>query len=296
MTNTITDDVRGRLFAVAYRLLGSAHDAEDAVSEGLLRWQQLSDENRARVREPLAWLTRVVSRVCLDQLKSARVRREHYQGVWLPEPVLDTARLPDDPMAVNPADRVTMDDSVSFAFMVALERLSPAERVSFILHDVFGVPFAEVAETVGRSPAACRQSAVSARRNLRLERRFDVTTVERDHIVAAFLDACRGGDLTALVKVLHPDVVAVADGGGVVHAALKPVVGSTAVAKYLIGSMRLQERNSGVTPAYVIRSVNGRSGIVVSVGDHVVGTVDVSITDGVITRVHMQVNPDKLRR
>ncbi|MCO8276877.1 RNA polymerase sigma factor SigJ [Actinoplanes sp. TRM 88003] len=294
MTINITDAVRRRLFAVAYRLLGSVHDAEDAVGEGVLRWQQLSEENRARVREPLAWLTRVVSRVCLDQLKSARVRRERYQGVWLPEPVLGAGGPADDSMTVDPADRVTLDDSVSYAFMVALERLSPAERVSFILHDVFGVPFDEVAETVGRSPAACRQSAVSARRHLRLERRFDVTTVDRDHVVAAFLDACRGGDLAALVKVLHPDVEAVADGGGVVHAALKPVVGSTAVAKYLLGSMRLQENNSAVPPAYAIRALNGRNGIVVSIGGHIVGTVDVSITDGVITRILMQVNPDKL--
>ncbi|MFG1923283.1 RNA polymerase sigma factor SigJ [Cryptosporangium sp. NPDC048952] len=295
MTFGITDEVRGRLFGVAYRLLGSAHDAEDAAGEGVLRWQQLSDENRARVREPLAWLTRVVSRICLDQLKSARAKREQYQGVWLPEPVLESGRAYEDSMAVDPADRVTMDDSVSFAFMVALERLSPAERVSFILHDVFGVPFADVAEAVGVSAAACRQSAVSARKNLRRQRRFDVATDQRDTVVAAFLDACRGGDLAALIRVLHPEAVAVADGGGAVRAALKPIVGNEAVARYLIRSLQLQEKKAVDTPTYAIRSVNGRSGIVVEVDGHLVGTVDISIADGTVTGVYLQVNPDKLR-
>ena len=282
-------ELRRRLLAVAYPMVGSHHDAEDVVHEGLARWHQLTDAQRAVVEEPLAWLTKVVSRICLDQLRSARARREQYRGIWLPEPQLD-GRGPADP-----ADRVTLDDSVSYAFLVALEKLTPPERVSFVLHDVFGVPFAEIAETVGRSAAACRQLAVSARRRLAAERRVDVAGAERDRVVAAFLDACRGGDLRPLVELLDPDVVSVADGGEQVRAARKPVVGAEAVAGYLLGLTAAQQRWApAARPTMSLEQINGRTGIVVRSGDAVLGTIDLEIVGQRVTRIAMQVNPDKL--
>ena len=168
---------RGRLLAVAYRLLGSYHDAEDAVQEALIRWEQLGPQGRQNIREPLAWLTRVVSRICLDQLGSARARRERYTGVWLPEPVpgalpLEGAGLPVPDEVTDPADVVTLDESVSMALLFAMEQLSSAERVSLILHDVFGLSFGEIADVVGRTPHACRQLASSARRQLRSRPRY----------------------------------------------------------------------------------------------------------------------------
>ncbi len=283
---------RQRLQAIAYRLLGSTHDAEDAVSEGLLRWHRLTDEERGAVREPVAWLTTAVSRICLDQLRSARARREQVAGIELPEPRLADA-VAAGGAPVDPADAVSLDDSVSFAFLVALQRLTPAERVSFLLHDVFGMPFAEVADVVGRTPAACRQLASSARRNLREERRFDVSGAERDQVVTAFLDACRGGDLQRLIGLLDPQVRSVADGGTAVHVARRPVVGAEAVARYLLGVVAGQRRR-GAEPTASVEPVNGRAGIVVRDGGSVVGTLDLSVAGGRVTRVFIQVDPQKL--
>jgi RNA polymerase sigma-70 factor (ECF subfamily) len=284
---------RARLHAIAYRMLGSTHDAEDAVAETLLRWHRLPETERAGIREPQAWLTTVVGRVCLDALGSARARREEAAGVWLPEPRLS------DPLAsggtpVDPADAVTLDDTVSFAFLVALERLSPAERVSFLLHDVFGVPFAEIAEVVGRTPAACRQLATSARRHVRDERRFDVVGEERDRVVRAFLDACRGGDLDRLVGLLDPGVTSVADGGTSVRVARRPVVGAATVARYLLGVLAGQRRRLGTEPVATVEPVNGRSGVVVRAGGTVVATIDLGVRDGLVTRLYLQVDPAKL--
>ena len=219
-------------------------------------------------------------------MKSARVQREQYRGIWLPEPQLgDSALGPADP-----ADRVTLDDSVSYAFLVAMEKLTPPQRVSFILHDVFGVPFAEIADTVGRSAAACRQLAVTARAHLSAEPRFDVAGAERDRVVAAFLDACRGGDLRRLVAVLDPDVVSVADGGEQIRVARRPVVGAEAVARYLLGVLAMQGRRATMS----LEQVNGRIGIVVRDGAALLGTVDLAIVGRRVARIAIQVNPEKL--
>ncbi len=284
---------RRRLHAVAYRMLGSTHDAEDAVAEALLRWHRLGDADRAAVREPLAWLTTVVGRVCLDVLGSARARREEAAGVWLPEPRLHDPVSPGG-VPVDPADAVTLDDTVSFAFLVALERLSPAERVSFLLHDVFGVSFPEIAEVVGRTPAACRQLAASARRHVRDERRYDVAGEERDRVVRAFLDACRGGDLDRLVGLLDPDVTSVADGGSSIRVARRPVVGAETVARYLFGVLAGQRRRLDSEPTATVEPVNGRSGVVVRVDGTVVATIDLAVRDGLVTRLYLQVDPEKL--
>ena len=283
---------RSRLQAIAYRMLGSTHDAEDAVAEALLRWHRLPAEERSAVREPLAWLTTVVSRLCLDQLGSARARREQAAGAWLPEPRLSDPLAPAG--AADPADVVTLDDTVSFAFLVALERLSPAERVSFLLHDVFGVPFPEIAGVVGRTPAACRQLATSARRRVREEQRYDVAGEERDRVVRAFLDACRGGDLDRLVSLLDPEVTSVADGGTSIRVAGRPVVGAVSVARYLLGVMTTQRRLLGVDPEATVEPVNGRSGVVIRLGDTVLGTIDLAVRDGRVTRLYLQVDPEKL--
>lgn len=287
------------LFGVAYRLLGSAQDAEDAIQDGQIRWQQLPDGDRALIREPLAWLTRVVSRICLDQLGSARVRRERYAGIWLPEPV--PGRI--DPLlssasvraAGDPADAVTRDESVSMALLVVMEQLNPGERVALILHDVFGLPFAEIATIVGRSPDACRQLASTARRHVRSGPRFAASGTDRDRVVAAFARACMGGDLVALAQVLDPDVVSRSDGGGIVSAGTRPIHGLERVARLLVGLVR---RGLPGEPAITWRlaPVNGRTGLVIEASGAVVSVIDLAVRDGRVAELAAVANPDKLTR
>jgi RNA polymerase sigma-70 factor (ECF subfamily) len=289
-----------QLFGMAYRMLGSVHDAEDALQEGFRRWQELAAEQRSLIREPAAWLTRVISRICLDELGTARARRQSYTGFWLPEPVLGAAAGgavdvlgAQRSQAADPADVVTLDESVSMALLVAMEQLSPAERVSLILHDVFGVPFAEIAGIVGRTPQASRQLATSARRNIRRQPRFDVAGAERDQVVLAFAKACRDGDVEALAAVLDPKVVSRADGGPVVMVARKPVVGAVAVARYLLGVLNRRHELGGPIEA-TIEAVNGRTGLVVRQAGQIVGVVDLAIAGGLVAEITLLVNPEKL--
>ncbi len=287
------------LFGVAYRLLGSAQDAEDAIQEGQIRWQELPDGDRELIRAPLAWLTRVVSRICLDQLGSARARREQYVGIWLPEPVpgqidplVSTARSRD---ASDPADAVTRDESVSMALLVVMEKLSPGERVALILHDVFGVPFGEIATIVDRSPEACRQLASAGRRHVRSGSRFSASGPERDSVVAAFVRACMGGDLLALAQVLDPNVVSRADGGGLVSAGTRPIRGLDRVARLLVGLVR---RGLPGDPdiTWRLAPVNGQTGLVIEAGGAIVSVIDLAIRDGRVVELATVVNPDKLTR
>lgn len=287
------------LFGVAYRLLGSAQDAEDAIQEGQIRWQQLPDGDRDLIREPLAWLTRVVSRICLDQLGSARTRREQYAGIWLPEPVpgrieplVSTAGSRD---ASDPADAVTLDESVSMALLVVMEKLSPGERVALILHDVFGVSFGEIATIVDRSPEACRQLASAGRRHVRSRPRFSASGPERDSVVAAFARACTGGDLLALAQVLDPDVVSRADGGGLVPAGSRPIHGVERVARLLVGLVR---RGFPGDPdiSWRFAPVNGQTGLIVEASGAVIGVMDLAVRDGRVAELAMVINPDKLTR
>ena len=296
MSVAVDDAERRRLLGVAYRMLGSLHDAEDAVQEGLVRWQQLGDEGRAQVREPAAWLTTVVSRVCLDALGSARARRERYTGVWLPEPV--PGAVLGDPgvgpaAGPDPADVVTLEESVSMALLVAMEQLSAAERVALILHDAFGLPFDDVAEVVGRTPQACRQLATSARRHLRGEPRYAASGPDRDAVVAAFARACEDGDLAALAQVLDPRVVVRSDGGGVVSAARRAVTGRDDAARFLLG-IAAKAVAGGLPVTTEVALVNGRSGLVVRTGDAVAAVVDVAVADGLVREVAIVVNPHKL--
>ncbi|WP_203136032.1 RNA polymerase sigma factor SigJ [Microbacterium sp. JZ31] len=277
---------RPALRGLAYRMLGNLSDADDAVQDAFLRWVRLGADQRARIDNPGAWMMRVTSRICLDMLGSARVRRETYVGPWLPEPV--PVGMPAG-HAGDPLDRVTLDDSVSMALQVVLHTLTPAERVAFVLHDVFELPFAQIADTVGRSVEATRQLASSARRKVRA-RTDDAAPRERhDEVAAAFAAATGTGDFDALVAVLDPDVTLTSDGGGKVSAARRPVLGAANVARFILGVLT-QRPHVRVSP---IATADGL-GFVVSED----GVVDTVIVLGVrgerVSDVWLVRNPDKL--
>ncbi|GGD87824.1 RNA polymerase sigma factor SigJ [Microbacterium murale] len=279
---------RRTLLALAYRMLGTVADAEDAVQETYVRWYRQSDADRERIENPAAWLTRVASRICLDMLGSARARRERYVGEWLPEPLPGesaiAAAVPTDPL-----ERITLDESVSVALMVVLESLTPAERVAFVLHDVFAMPFAEIAETVGRTPEATRQLASQARRRIRERRAGAASRQQHDAVARAFAEATMTGQLSALIALLDPDVVLVSDGGGKVSAARRPVVGADRVARFLLGLPHLEPTaitEPTLTPeglAFLV-TIDGRADSVISV----------DVTGERITDVYIVRNPDKL--
>ena len=216
---------RRQLINLAYRLLGSLAEAEDAVQETYARWYAMSRQQQDAIESPGAWLTTVASRICLDLLGSARARRERYVGEWIPEPLPDpTEWISGRPggATADPADRVTLDESVSMAFLVVLESMTPAERVAFILHDVFGYSFAEVAEITGRTPAACRQLASSARRRIRASQPPAAPTARQAGIVRDFRQAWEAKDIDALIGLLDPGATVVADGGGLVERRVAP--------------------------------------------------------------------------
>lgn len=285
MTGTDTAELaeheRRHLFGVAYRLLGTVADAEDAVQETFLRWEQA---DRDAIQNPRGWLTTVLTRYCLDQLRSARARRETYVGTWLPEPLVE------DDAVTDPAERVALDESVSLAMLVVLETLSPAERAVFVLHDVFGMGFDELAAVVGRTPAACRQLASRARRHVEERRpRFDPDASEQRRVVAAFLEASARGDLEALLPLLDPSVVLRADGGGKVRAAGRPVHGAERVAGVLLAGRRWFPELAGRMVA-----VNGGTGALMTSRDEVLAVVGVTVAGGRITEIDLVANPDKL--
>lgn len=285
---------RAALTNLAYRLLGSLADAEDAVQETYARWSALSPEQRDAIRSPGGWLTTVVSRVCLDQLGSARARREQYVGAWLPEPVPSRSELGHAATTVSdPADHITMDESIDMAFLVMLDAMTPAERVAFLLHDVFRYPFTEVADIVGRTPGACRQLASSARQRVRRSRRASLPVHDRRAVVRDFKRAWETMDVAALIRLLDPSVTVVADGGGRVAASLTPIRGGAHVADYLVA---LADRAGGVDLRE--RSVNGQPGLVAVAGTATVAVYafDVAAGRGEGRLRHMWVvrNPDKL--
>ena len=216
---------RRQLINLTYRLLGSLAEAEDAVQETYARWYAMSRQQQDAIESPGAWLTTVASRICLNLLGSARARRERYVGEWIPEPLPErTEWISGRPggTTADPADRVTLDESVSMAFLVVLESMTPAERVAFILHDVFRYPFAEVAEIVGRTPAACRQLASSARRRIRAAQAPAAPAARQAGVVRAFKQAWEAKDIDALIGLLDPDATAIADGGGLAATFLRP--------------------------------------------------------------------------
>lgn len=276
------------LIALAFRMLGTMAEAEDAVQETYVRWYRLSQKDRDAIEVPRAWLTRAASRVCLNVLASARHRRERYVGPWLPEPV-PAHTFPADIGAADPLDRVTLDESVSTALLLVLETMTPAERVAFVLHDVFAVPFGEIADIVGRSPAACRQLATSARRRVEQGRNRQAPRAEHDRIVRAFADAARAGDLAGLIAVLDPEVVLRSDGGGVVNAARHPVIGADKVGRFLLGAVA---KNS--TAEVLDQQTPDGLGFALWNEGRVFGIATIEVHAGVVTGVHLVMNPQKL--
>jgi RNA polymerase sigma factor (sigma-70 family) len=282
---------RRQLINVAYRLLGSLAEAEDAVQETYARWYALTPVQRDAIDSPGAWLTTVTSRICLDQLGSARARRERYVGPWIPEPLPEpTEWVSGGGPPADPADRVTLDESVSMAFLVVLESMTPAERVAFILHDVFGYPFAEIAGIVGRTPAACRQLASSDRRRSRAAHRPAAPTARQSALVRDFGKAWQASDIAALVALLDPDAVITSDGGGQAIAARHPVKGAGLVSRFLAG---IAAHADDLTVAE--RTVNGQPGLIAQRGGTTVTVLAFGIEGDRITRIWAIRNPDKLR-
>jgi RNA polymerase sigma-70 factor (ECF subfamily) len=280
------EELRPRLLRVAYCQLGSLADAEDVVQEA---WLRLERTDAGAIEDLGAWLTTVVGRLGLDALGSARVRRESYVGPWLPDPLVGQPAPEADP-----ADRVTLDESVSLALLLVLERLSPAERTAFVLHDVFGYAFDEVAQIVGSTPEATRQLASRARRHVAEQRpRRPGTAQEQRRLVEAFTAAAGGGDVGALLAVLDPDVVMRSDGGGKVTAGRKPLVGADRVSRAVIALAR-----NNITEPGLVRpvQVNGLPGLLLVGDDGAVDSViSFSVDAGRIVSIHIQRNPDKLR-
>jgi RNA polymerase sigma-70 factor, ECF subfamily len=282
---------RRRLLGLAYRMLGSMAEAEDAVQEAYLRWH---DTDRDRIEEPRAFLTTTTTRICLDVLKSARVKREEYVGPWLPDPVTDTASL-------APDAQTELAEDLSVALLLALERLSPLERAAFLLHDVFDYSFAQVAEALGRNEAACRQLAARARTHVRERRPPGVApakgapgNVDPKHaeLLSAFMAASRSGDLQALTSLLASDARIVTDGGGKVAAALNVIEGAHRVSAFLAGVVR-----KGWTDEMSVRveTINGLPGLLLNGPNGLIQTTAFEIDDGVVTAIYIVRNPDKLR-
>lgn len=279
------EELRPRLLRIAYSQLGSVAEAEDVVQEAWLRLQRTGETT---INNLPAWLTTVVSRLALDALGSAQARRERYVGPWLPDPLVDAAV--DD---ADPADRVTLDESVSLALLFVLERLTPAERTAFILHDVFGYAFEEIGEVVGRTPTAARQLASRARRRVVESRpRQSGTPEQQRRAVEAFAGAAGGGDLHALLEVLDPDVVMRSDGGGRVQASRVPLVGADRVSRALVALARTY---AGRSDAHFV-DVNELPGLLmVNRDDGQVSVLAFTVDGGRITTIHIQRNPEKLR-
>ena len=276
---------RDLLFAVAYRMLGTVADAEDAVQDTWIRW---SSATRDSVAEPKAYLVRIVTNTALDRLRLAKVRRESYVGPWLPEPLLTGPDL---------ADRAELAESVSVAMLVVLESLTPEERAVFLLREVFGFRHGEIAETLGRSEAGVRQLAHRAREHVQARRpRFEVDSAQQREVTERFLAAATGGDLNELMAVLAPDVVMVSDGGGKAQAARQPIVGAAKVAMFLQGITG--RPYMGIEPgdiAIETVAINGSTGLLVTARGHVIGAATVVVAADMITAIRLVANPDKLR-
>jgi RNA polymerase sigma-70 factor (ECF subfamily) len=271
------EQARPRLLRLAYSELGDIGEAEDVVQEA---WLRLVRSGPGTIENLDGWLTTVVARLALDRLRSARARRETYVGPWLPEPLSD-----------DPADRVTLDESVSYALLTVLERLSPAERTAFVLHDVFDVPFGDIAGVVGRTPDAVRQLASRARAHVRRERpRFAASRDEHERVVRAFAHAVAEGNLENLVAVLDPDVVWTSDGGGRAVAARKPLRGAARVARAWVALRRKLVHEAAET------TINGQLGLVLPSGDGNRAALSFVVSGGRITRIDVVRNPEKLRR
>lgn len=273
----VFEGLRPRLIGVAYGLLGTLPEAEDAVQDAWIRLQRTDLET---IEDLTGWLVTTTSRLALDVLRSARHRREAYVGPWLPEPV---------ETAPDPAEAVSLADSLSWAMLVVLETLSPAERAAFVLHDVFGLPFDELARVLGRTPAACRKLASRARTHVEERRpRFDADPEQHRDLVDAFVQATSSGDLAGLLRLLDPEAVLVSDGGGRVSAALRPIHGADKIARFLIG---VDARYPDAVKRTTL--VNGGLALVMTSGGRVATVTALGIRAGRITTLDLVRNPDK---
>jgi RNA polymerase sigma-70 factor (ECF subfamily) len=272
---------RDLLMGVAYRMLGSVSDAEDMVQDAWLRWRDADG-----VDSPRGWLVRVVSRLCLDRLKSARVRREHYFGTWLPEPLVENH--------AEPASGGKVDESVSIALLLVLEKLSPVERAGFLLHDVFGYDFAEIAGILEKSEPACRKLVSRARERVRAERpRFPASHAEHEELLRRFLAACRGGEIEPLLNLFGEDVALYSDGGGKAAAVPSVLTDRVVIARFFIGIVRnLEAARYEIRPTYF----NGTPGVLFLVDGMLVTALSLDVRDGKIAAIFGHRNPDKLRK
>jgi len=267
---------RPLLMSIAYRMLGSRADAEDAVQETFLRYQA-GDEG---VESPKAYLTTIVTRLCIDHLRSARVQRESYVGQWLPEPVATTGT------------NIGMAESLSMAFVVILESLSPAERAAFLLHDVFDYDYAEIAEMTGKTEANCRQMVHRAKERITArQRRFDPSREETDRITARFLETTRSGDLSGLIRLFSDDAVMISDGGGKARAARNPVKGADSIARFVLGVI---EKNESLNLVHTLTEINSQPAFITTISGRIVYVTVLDIRDGLIRNLFIVANPDKL--
>lgn len=298
MTDEQFEKYRPLLFSIAYRMLGSAMDAEDIVQEAWLRYVRADQES---IESPKAYLSTIVTRLCINQLKSAREQREHYIGPWLPEPILTAGdRLaPEQPLTegvaltVSPAQHLSRFDSISMAFLVLLEQLTPAERAVFLLREVFDYEYAEIAAALDKSEAACRQLFSRARKHVAAHRpRFDSSATDQERLVKGFLQAVEAGDVAALTGMLAEDVVVWTDGGGKVFAALQPIHGRKNSANFILGARRLAP---GPFTAEVAM-VNGKPGILLRLeSGRVFLVIDIDVEGDQVRAFHIIGNPDKLQ-
>ncbi len=277
----IFDRHRSLLFSIAYRMLGSVMEAEDIVQESFLRWERADG---SEVRSPRAYLSAVATRLCMDHLRSARMRREQYVGPWLPEP-LPTGTESDV------AETAMLDESLSIAFLVLLESLSPVERAVFLLREVFDYDYPEVSHIVGKSEANCRQISHRAREAVAARRpRFEASHGQEENLTRRFIEACAAGDMEGLLGVPSEDITLWSDGGGRVRAALNPIQGSDRVSRFLFGIL------GKASPSIVIQqtSINGRPGIVGYMDENPMSVVTLDIAEERIQGIHIVVNPEKL--
>ncbi|MEU4539832.1 RNA polymerase sigma factor SigJ [Streptosporangium sp. NPDC023825] len=282
---------RARLEAIAYRLLGSANDAEDVVQDTFLRWQSA---DRALIETPEAWLTKVLTNICLNRLTSARARRETYVGQWLPEPVLAGDQM------LGPSDTVEQRESVSIAMITLMERLSAKERVVYVLREAFGYSHGEIAEVLDLTESNCQQIYRRAKQHLAADRRrVEVDAAAARKIVEEFLAAALSGRTDSLVRMLTDDAIHVGDGGGVVFSLPRPITGALAVARFLRGLFKptaAKWEMIGGQPVLFAAVANGVPALVLMVGDRVATVVSLDVTTDGIAAVHTQANPSKLER
>ena len=276
------DQYRSLLFSIAYRMLGSIADAEDMLQETFIRWQQAADDD---IRSPRAFLVTIVSRLCINHLQSARVRREEYVGQWLPEPLVTDAGS--DPQGI-----IKIDESLSMAFLVLLERLTPVERAVFLLREVFEYEYVEIADILGQSEVNCRQILRRARQHVSAIRpRFQASTGKKNELLERFLQATGSGDLDGLLALLASDVVLHSDGGGKAIAVPNRIHGAGNVARGILSSLgKLVPKN--LTP--LITQVNGEPGVVAYLNNKPFSVFTLDVIDGRIQAIYIVTNPDKL--